>query len=563
VKNHAPGIRAYVDGVLSGKITAGRLVIAAVERYECDRYAAGARGYTHSAQHANYAINFIELLQHSTGEFAGKPFLLSPWQKFIIWNLFGWLNEAKERRFRWAFISVGRGNGKSPFAAAIANLLTFADRPLEPRAQTYLYATKEKQAKDIVFAEIRNQIRRSPALSRKVKINSRRIHAPDESHIEPCGSDSTTNDGLIPHGAIIDELHEWKSWHRGLFDTIETGMHKRRSAMAIQITTAGTDESELWAEQHDYSTKVVNGVVSADEHFSFIAQVDADDDILDESCWPKANPNLGVSVKIERLRPLAEKALHLPTAAQAFRRYHANYQTVSFYKLIPPAVWNNCAGRLPPEDELNQVGAFLGFDWGWRDDLAAMAIVWPLESDPDKPPHYAIDCTVWIPEECNRNLQLEPWRSWIESGLIQVTSGNTTDIEACYAHLDDLLDRYQIAAMAADPHNCIEFLQRCLRHYGLPVYEFAQNCTRYNEPTRYFVTALLEGRIRHGGHKLLGWAADNITVREDSRGYIMPNKMKSTDKIDPIVATIMAIGAATRDELPSYDYYLTNPVELG
>ena len=157
----------------------------------------------------------------------------------------------------------------------------------------------------------------------------------------------------------------------------------------------------------------------------------------------------------------------------------------------------------------------------------------------------------------------EPWKTWISTGILEKTTGNTTDIEYIYRYLETLIEAYAVQRLAADPSNCIEFLTRCVNHYGIPTLEFKQNCGWYNNPTRYFLQALHEGRISHGGHELLGWAADNCTVKEDSVGYVMPSKKRSADKIDPLVATIMGIAAATDLSQPRYDFYVTNQLEIG
>ena len=526
----------YMEGVLSGKITAGKYVKLAVQRHLDDLEHAEERGFRFDSDAANSAIDFCRIMQHTTGEYANTQFELRDWQKFIFWVLFGWVRlDDGMRRFRWAYISVARGNGKSPLAAAVANYLFIADMPIEPRAQVYSFATKEQQAK-IVFEEARKQLESVPGFEfverhRNTMCILRRPW--NGSTFEPKGSDSKKSDGWILHGGVIDELLEWHDNQRGLLEKIETSMAKRRQPLVVIITTAGDDDSEVWEENYHFYKAILEKVVESDRHFAFIAEVDKDEDVLDPEVWPQANPMLNEPdspVKVDEMASLAAKAQVVPSALNTFKRYYANQQVASFYQLLTPELWAMGNGELP---DLNGLRCHAGFDWGWRDDLAALALVFPVDGK------FYLRCWAWIPEDGPRNLQEEPFASFIQNGEVIVTPGDTTDIYAIHKKMSTVVERYAVSTLAGDPNNCREFLTKCENEWGIETTSFPQTVKHYNEPTRGFVEELRQGNVVHGNSPLLRWCADNVSVREDANEYIMPHKVKSKDKIDPIVAVLM------------------------
>lgn len=566
MRNYKKEVQSYIDGVLSGEIPVGKLVRYAVQRHVEDLKEGESRGLYFDEKAANRAIAFFPCIKHTTGEYNGQPFELRKFQMFIVWCVFGWKRLSDGlRRFRYAFISLGRGNGKSPFAAALALLLFACDDPIEHRAQVYAFATKEKQAR-IVWEEAYEQVGTSPVLKRMiVRLKSNMNIPATGSKFEPAGSDSKKSDGWIIHGAILDEIHAWSHYHRGLREKIETAMGKRRQPLAITITTAGDDQSELWQEDYDFAVQVVTrgNAVESDAHFVFIAEVDREEecqgcsgsdckrcggsgqvqvDALNEKYWGMANPMLlepQSPVKVDHLRTMAAKARVQPSQKNQFLRYHANQLVASFYKLIPAEMW--ARGNRPLTINDNDA-CYAGFDWGWRNDLAALSLVFPDKYRGGR--NYQIKCQCWIPEGCERDLTREPWASWIREGYLIVTQGDTTDIDAIYKYMGEVISTYQIRQLAYDPNNAREFSTKCVNEWGLEAYDFWQTCRRYNEPTRELVNAVRECRLIHGGNPLLAWCASNLCAKEDSNEYIMPSKSKSTDKIDPIVSSIMGIGLA-------------------
>lgn len=534
-------VERYCDDVLSGGIVTGKHVQAAVQRYRDDlnRIGNSEFPYRFDAARANQMLDtFPVMLTHSTGEFNGQPFDLYPWQAFCMWNIFGWLKQDEpHRRFRDVFISVARGNGKSPLAAGILLTLFIADVPYEARAECYSCATTSKQAR-IVYNEAVRYVQRNKDLGQLVKIYKDQMKIPaDDSTLGPLASDSHNLDGLVIHGVVRDELHAWRELHRQQAEKIDTAMQKRRQPLSVTITTAGNDDSRLWREQYDFSSQVARQLIPADTHFSCVWEIEDEDDPLDRDVWVKANPMLPHRVvKTELLEPLAQKAEAAPETFLAWKRYHCNRYVASGNKVISYELWDTGNKPLP---SLDGEQCFVGFDWGWRDDLAALALVFPLYNDPSGRRVYAVSCQSWCPEDCKRDLSREPWATWINDGQLRVTSGDTTDTQAIFSYMSQLVKRYQIRGVCYDPNNAREFSTLCVNEWGLEAYGFLQTTRNYNEPIREFLQALREQRILHGGATLLGWAARNMMVKEDAAGYIMPHKSKSEDKIDPICAVLM------------------------
>jgi len=292
-------VEHYIAGVLDGSIVSGRRVKLAVKRHVEDLKHAHERGWYFDEGVATRACLFFpQVLRHSIGEYAGEPFDLAPWQAFCTWTLFGWLNaQTKLRRFLRAYLSVARKNGKTTWAAGLGIKSLYFEEPDEPAAQVYCAATKEDQAK-ILFHEARRMVEQCSWLKQVSSIRkSPNVISYSEGFFKPLGSDSTGTDGLNPSCVLLDELHAWREFHRPLREKLSTGGGARRQPLEIVITTAGDADSQLWIETDEYAERCVEAVdqgqVFDDRLFAYVCSIDKEDSPFDESCWPKANPNLG------------------------------------------------------------------------------------------------------------------------------------------------------------------------------------------------------------------------------------------------------------------------------
>jgi phage terminase large subunit-like protein len=236
---------------------------------------------------------------------------------------------------------------------------------------------------------------------------------------------------------------------------------------------------------------------------------------------------------------MCDKAKVSTPAENEFRRYKLNQKVSSLHKAISPELW---AKGNAPLSTLDGRRCFGGLDMGWRNDLAAFVLVFPIEEETDGETRimYEIKGFAWLPEETERETLREPFRTLIADGSITVTDGNTTDHQAIIKTIVDCAKRYSLQTVAADPNNARAVLTD-LVGAGIEVFEFFQTCRKYNESVIKLLDILDDGDVRHGGDRLLAWSADNVVLRTDSVGYVMPDKSKSTEKIDPTVALLMAL----------------------
>lgn len=539
-------VQSYIDGVLSGEIVACELVQCAVQRHVDDlaRQSTQDFPYHFDAGHASAAVDFFPLmLRHSIGDFAGRSFELEPWQAFAVWCIFGWKqDEDNARRFRKVYWSMARKNGKSCIAAGFAFLMGMIDinpetgKP-ESVAEVILSATKKEQVEKVVYAEIERMRVQSPEIAAlSTRENKQITFRHNMGSIRCVGSDKPY-DGLNPHCVIMDELHAWKEHHRKFYDTMQTGSGYRRQPLLVTVTTAGDDQSHLWREEYEYSAGVARGTIKDEQVFSYSFELDKDDDPLDEANWIKANPNLGVSVRIDYLRQLARQAAEQKLALNRFTRYHGNRVVTSTEKAFDLIAWDRCEEVLSDWRQADAIAA--GVDMGSRDDFAAFALCarFPMGSEDDKTVYrYEGRAFAYVSEDTERDLNRQPFADWIYRGILKSRKYATLELK------DDLLEQcYElgVVGVAYDPYNA-QALSEELTKEGVPAVRMAQNCSQFNEPVRELLQCITDGRFAHDGNPLLRWSAGNAVLVRDRTDRWMYDKKSSSEKIDPVVALTMA-----------------------
>lgn len=542
----------YIEDVLSGEIVVCRLVRLSVERHvrDLERQRTEDFPYHFSERSASIACDFFPLmLRHSIGDAAGLPFELEPWQAFGMWVLFGWKRDCDDsRRFRKFLKSVARKNGKSTEAAGIALYLASMDvnpltRKVEQVAEVILSATKKEQVEKVIYAEIERMRLRSKHIERNsTRINRQITFKSNQGSIRCVGSDKPY-DGLNPLAVLMDELHAWREHHRKFYDTMQTGSGNRCQPMIGTVTTAGDDTSHLWLEEYKYAKGILDGTIKDESFFAYVFEIDEDDDPLDEAHWIKANPNLGVSVKLDYLRDQAKQAASSKLALNRFTRYHGNRLVSSTEKAFDLEQWDACRGELSDWHDADAIGA--GVDLGGRDDLAAWGLVarFPLDEERDGKPvyRYELRCQAYIASDTERDLDKQPFANWCYDGLIQKCKYPTANLR------DDLVEEVSelgVHAVAYDQYNAQQ-LGDDLTAEGITAARMAQNPSMFNEPIRDFLQAIKDGRVRHDGNPLLRWCAGNAIISRDRTERWMFDKRSSNEKIDPIVAVTMAFRMAS------------------
>jgi phage terminase large subunit-like protein len=533
----------YVEAVLSGRQPACKQVRLACERHRRDLESGAERGLQFDEQAARQAIVFFRLLKHSKGEWAGRPLHLEPWQQFVLWSLFGWKRDGT-RRFRTSYLEVARKNGKTTMAAGIGLYLMLADG--EPGAEVYSAATKRDQAR-LSHGEATRMAKSSPAIRREVTIFRDNIHILNTaSKFEPLSADTNTLDGLNVHGAIVDEIHAHKT--RDVWDILETATGSRRQPLMFAITTAGYDRESLCWQQHEYTEKVLGGIVEDDSWFGMIYALDEGDDWEDEVTWIKANPNLGVSKKLDDMRRLAERARGMPSALNAFLRLHLDVWTQAETKWVPLEHWKQCAHAVDAEG-LRGRTCYGGLDLSSNVDISAWVLVFPPQGDDGI---YQILCRFWIPEEAmveRSRRDRAPYDVWVRQGFIQATPGNVIDYSFILAQIDQDAQVYDVRELAFDRWGATKIQTELMELGGEDwVIQFGQGYVSMNPPMRELERLILEHKLAHGGNPVLTWMANNLVVRTDPAGNIKPDKDKSIEKIDGMVAMVMGLDRALRHQ---------------
>jgi len=548
----------YVDQVLSGEQVACRWVKLACERHRRDMATGSERGLYFDEQAARRAIGFFTLLRQSKGEWAGLPLVLEPWQQFIVASLFGWKRADGMRRFRTSYLEVARKNGKTTMAAGIGLYLMLADG--EPGAEIYSVATKRDQAR-ISHSEATRMTKASPMISREVKVVRDNIHIVDTaSKFEPLGADADTMDGLNVHGALVDEVHAHKT--RDVWDVMETATGSRRQPLMFAITTAGYDRHSLCYQQHEYTEKALEGVIEDDSWFGLIYSIDEDDEWDDEEVWVKANPNLGVCKKWDDMKRLAARASEMPSQLNAFQRLHLDIWTQAETKWVNMDHWREC-GQAVGAEGLRGRTCYGGLDLSSNIDVSAFLLVFPPQGEGDD---YQVICRFWIPQEAMRERSRRdrvPYDVWVRQGYITATPGNVIDYAWILHEIDELAQAYDVREIAFDRWGATKIQTELMERGGDDwLVQFGQGYASMSPPTKELERLIMEHKLAHGSNPVLTWMANNLVVRQDPAGNLKPDKEKSTERIDGMVALVMGLDRALRHEPPRRSVYETRGLEV-
>ena len=490
---------------------------------------------------ARRAVDFIQKLRHTKGQWAGQNFILQDWQREkIIRPLFGTLNPDGSRQYRTCYVELPRKNGKTTVASAIALYLLYADS--EAGCEIYSAANDRPQAA-LVFNEAAAMVRQEPNLfniSKIVDSQKRIVYRRFNSFYCAISAEAFTKWGINAHGIIYDELHAAPD--RDLWDTLTTSTGSRRQPLTLVITTAGYDRNSICWEQHDYALKVQNGVIEDPTFLPVIFSAPEEADWKDERVWAKCNPALGTFRNIDEMRTLCNKAMETPALEMAFRRLYLNQWVNSVERWLPMGAWDACSSAVNVE-KLSGRTCYAGLDLSATTDLTALALVFINEDGTlDVLMHF------WIPGDTAVDKEKRdrvPYRAWANEGLIKLTQGNVIDYQYIRHTLHELKERYDIAEIAFDRWGATK-LSQDLTDDGFLMVPFGQGFASMSAPTKELMNLVLSKKIRHGGHPVLRWNADNLVVRMDPAGNLKPDKEKSTQKIDGMVALIMAIDRASR-----------------
>lgn len=533
--------KEYMSGVLDGSVPACSFVKQAVQRQLNDLRRWGAEGgdYYFDEKEASRPCWFIENLTHTKGELAGRAIHLEPWQCFLLTTLFGWKAKAGNRRFRSAYVEVARGNGKSTLLSGIGLFCLCADH--EPGAEVYSFATTREQAK-IVFGDAQTMARGNRALQEAygLEVTAHALYVPaTNSTFQAKSAEGSTLDGLNTHLAIIDELHAHKK--RDVFDVVETSLGKRRNSLMVSITTAGVDRTGICYEQRTLVTKILSGSLQDESYFGIIYTLDPDDDWKSDEALAKANPNWGVSVRPEVIRALQAKAIATPSAENNFKTKHLDVWCNADVGWMDMKAWDACVDESLDESDFDGEPCWLGLDLASTSDMTAKVKIFQRKIDGSS--HYYLFGDYWLPRTAIERGVNSQYQGWEYLGYLHVCEGPVTDFAEIRDSILEDCGRYSVQSVAYDPFQAVQ-LSKELSDDGVPMVLCKQTVANLSDPMKQFQALVLDHRLHFNGDPVLTWMVSNVVCHVDVKENIYPRKDAPENKIDGVVAGIMALSRA-------------------
>ena len=513
-----------------------------MEFKECDKFYFDERA-------ADRVVAFIERhIKHIKGEKGGQPFLLEPFQKKIVRDLFGWkYRETNLRRFRTAYICLPRKNGKSTLISAIALYMMLADG--EPSAECYVAAGDRQQA-GIIFDVASSMVRADTQLNNNLKVfKSSIIHEKSNSAFKAISAEASSKFGYNASFICMDEFFVQKDAQ--LWDALTTSVGSRRQPLTIAITTAGYNRESICFKTETYGKKVAEGVIEDHSFYYVKYSCDLETDWTSEEALRMANPGIesGV-VKLDYLKREQEKAIKLPSYENTFRMLHLNQWMSSASKWLSDQQWMACnRGPINLEDFRGQT-AFAGLDLASVRDVSAFVLLIP-EDD-----RFTIIPYFFAPKDNafirSRRDQVD-YVGWSKEGLMELTEGDVTDYNYIKKRIQEVASIVNIKSIAYDRWNASQLVID-LTEEGLPLIPFGQGFGSMSAPCKELEKLVLGKQLNHGGNKVLRWMCSNLAMKSDPAGNIKMDKSKSTEKIDGMVSLAMALGTYMNDDHDDSSY---------
>jgi phage terminase large subunit-like protein len=554
-------VEVYARAVVAGAIVAGPHVRGACARHLSDLELGPSRGLVWRTPRAIRAINFFrdvlrlpaKEVDQATGEeivdaSKSRPFELDLSQAFIVGSLFGWYNEDGTRRFRVAFVEIGKGNGKSPLAAGIGLYMLTADG--QQNAEVYASAAVKDQAK-IQYRDAVNMVQASEDLQEILQQHGEKevynlVNLRTRGFFKPISAEKRGLDGKRVHCSLIDELHEHPS--AIVANKMRLGTKGMRNALVFEITNSGFDRTSICYQHHEYSIDVVRGTKPDDSWFAYVCALDpGDDPLVDESCWIKANPLLGVTIAERYLREVVHAARGMPAQASMVLRLNFCVWVDAEHPAIDQDLWRSvecvfayvdCAGTDP-------IGAL---DLSGTRDLTALALNWP-----GPVAHVAVE--FWTPKDTlveRSKRDNVPYDLWVNQGFVTATPGRAVDYRWVAVRLGALQQDIGLQRVAFDPYR-IKYLEKALDEEGIEIelvphgqgyYKSADSGLWMPRSIEVFEERLTNRTLKVLKNPALTYAAASAVMEPDAKDNRIFTKRKSKGRIDGLVALVMSMGLA-------------------
>jgi phage terminase large subunit-like protein len=558
-------VTRYARMVDAGKIVAGPYVRSACKRHldDLERSRYGNFGYHFDRVAAGWVLEFFStVLKLNGGEFEDLPFHPQLWQAFILGSLFGWKDIDGARRFRVAYIEAGKGNGKSPLSAGIGLYCLIADK--ESRAEVYAAASKRDQAM-VLFRDAVAMVDLSPDVRAVVKQIGGT--APwnlmyGDSFFRAISSEKQSQSGPRPHCALIDEIHEHED--DTVIEMMRAGFKGRRQPLLFMITNSGIDRTSVCYRYHDYAIRVSQQTQRDERFFGYVCALDENEDpFVDESCWPKTNPNLGVSIKHDYIRGQVIEAKGMPAKESVVRRLSFCQWTDAATPWISGEKWRSCE----VDDErsileiMDGLEVYIGVDLSITTDLSALVVVGipqKIEAEDgsaEAPPELVAVAEFWTPGDTlltRATRDRVPYDVWVREGYLNAVPGETLDYAPIAERIIELAAGLNVRAIAFDRYK-IAYLKADMGEagYTLPLIEHPQGFLKPKESPLWMPesinqleAAVLAGRIKVKRNPVMTWNAASAVIESDRQNNRVFTKRRSLARIDGIVACAMGVGAA-------------------
>jgi phage terminase large subunit-like protein len=531
--------------VLAGRVVTSKLVRLQIERHMRDLKEGKHRGLFFDRVAAQRVIDYFPLFTCGVdGDYYGVPIVLDPAWQALLWILYGWKRKTEKgrklRRFKIGYAEMGAGNLKSLILSGLClyELHAFGEKG----AQVYAAATDKRTAKR-VFTTAATMAKESDYLRERLLIGADNIADPEtNSKFEPCASEDQNLQGLRPSFVCIDELHAHQN--AGVWDAFYSRLGKTTQPLMFAITNSGYDRNSVCYRQREYSEKVLNGIIPDDTWFAWICGLEPED-IEDpagwenEANWPKANPCWGTAIKLAEMREQATKAKGDPSSLNTFLRFRLCVWTTSYSAWMPMDKWDLCKLQVDRE-KLRGRRCFGGLDLSTTTDVSAFVLIFePVDEDP----RYRVLPYFFLPKDniqfrCRRDRV--PYDVWAREGIFELTEGTVIDYRFIRARINALRDEFDFIEIGLDRWNSTD-IARDLTDDGFELVKIGQGFASMFAPTKRLKELVLTGELAHDGNAVLRWMASNVIVQTDPAGNVKPDKSKSREKIDGIVALIMAV----------------------
>ena len=521
--------KSYANDVISGKVTACKYIQLACKRYLAmfDR-----SDVVFHSDKADRVINFISKLRHFTGVHSGKPFILQDWQKWIIYNVYGfYYKNTNERVIKNVYIEVARKNGKSAFAAALCLYALVADG--ESNSEVELIANSRKQA-GICFDMCSNFVDTINYKGKLFKAYRDKIKFPaTKSFLQVLSSDVNSNDGWNSYMYVADEAHSYKD--SKMYDLMKSSQGMRNNPLAVVITTAGFNKYGFCYRMRETNIEVLQGVKEDDTQFTAIYTLDDGDDYQDENVWIKSNPNIGITVKPTYIKEQIQQAKNNRSLEVSVRTKNLNQWLSSSNIWISNDLLLESSQPIDIED-YRGCYCYMGVDLSSVSDLTAVSVLI------DRDEKHIYKTWYYLPQTALAdNPNSEMYKLWNRNKLLTITPGNVVDYDYILNDILRINNILYISKIAYDQWNSTQFACNATAA-GLPLEPYSQALWSFNRPTKEFERLIKSGKVIIDENEITRFCFSNCVLKSDHNDNVKPVKETRENKIDGVIAMLQSLG---------------------